>query len=217
MITMAEKEENSEEEQLSEKQRRRQKLYDQLDMPLLFDKYDMEEVEVHDPGLKRYLDLFPILVPHSGGSHANKSFGKEDVSIIERLINRLMRTEEFTGKKNSTYKVVKEAMDIIHDRTEENPVQVLVNAIENTAPREETTRITYGGISVPKAVDVSPCRRLSHALSNITNGAVKATYKNDRGVASCLADEIIQASRADRNSFAISKKQEIERMAQSAR
>ena len=44
--------------------------------------------------------------------------------------------------------------------TKLNPVQVFVNAIENAAPREEVTRLKYGGIAVPKAVDVSPSRRV---------------------------------------------------------
>ncbi|MFW6040687.1 MAG: 30S ribosomal protein S7 [Thermoplasmatota archaeon] len=198
-------------------QTKREHLYENLDMPLLFDKYDMKEVEVRDPGLKKYINLLPILVPHSGGSFSNKRFGNEEVSLIERLINSMMRSEKFTGKKTKCYNAVREAMDIIHKRTKKNPVQILVDAIENSAPREETTQITYGGISVPKAVDVSPCRRLSIAIANNTKGAVKASYKNKKNISECLADELIKASNGDRNSYAISKKEEMERMAQSAR
>ncbi|MBS3781093.1 MAG: 30S ribosomal protein S7 [Candidatus Thermoplasmatota archaeon] len=195
----------------------RERLYESLDMPLLFGKYDMKEVEVTDPGLEKYMDLLPILLPHSGGTHANKRFKKEEVSIIERLINHMMRTQDFTGKKLKSYNVVRDALDIIYERTEKNPVQVLVDAIENSAPREETTQITYGGISVPKAVDVSPCRRISLALSKISQGAVKASYKNKKDISTCLAEELIMASRKDRNSFGVSKKEETERMAASAR
>ncbi|MFW6376012.1 MAG: 30S ribosomal protein S7, partial [Thermoplasmatota archaeon] len=212
---MADNEE--EKEEMTEDQIKKQELYESLDMPLLFDKYDMKEVEVKDRGLKKYINLLPILLPHSGGSHANKRFGKEEVSIIERVINNMMKTEEYTGKKTKAYNTVRDAMDIIHEKTEQNPVEVLVRAIENTSPREETTRITYGGISVPKAVDVSPARRISHSLQNITKGAVKASYKNKNDIAACLADELMKASKNDKNSFAISKKEEIERMAQSAR
>ncbi len=197
--------------------RDREKLYESLNMPLLFGKYDMKEVEVDDPGLKRYINLLPILLPHSGGTHANKRFKKEEISIIERLINHMMRTEDFTGKKLKAYNVARDAMDIIHERTDNNPVQVLVDAIENSAPREETTQITYGGISVPKAVDVSPCRRISLALSKISQGAVKASYKNKKDISTCLAEELIMASRKDKNSFGVSKKEETERMAASAR
>ncbi len=209
--------ENTEEEKTTEEQRRRERLYEELDMPLLFDKYDMKEVEVGDPGLEKYINLLPVLVPHSGGTHAKKRFEKEKVSIIERLINNMMRTQDYTGKKMKSYKAVRNALDEIHERTEKNPVQVLVMAIENSAPREETTQITYGGISVPKAVDVAPCRRISLSLSKIAQGAVKASYKNNKDVSICLAEEIIKSSRADRDSFAVSKKEETERMAASAR
>ncbi len=192
-------------------------IFDTLEMPLLFDKYDMREVVVKDPGLKRYINLQPMLVPHSGGSFANKRFGKEEVSIIERLISSMMRGGRYTGKKTKAYKIIKESFDIINQKTDKNPVQILVEAIENSAPKEETTQITYGGISVPKAVDVSPWRRLSIALGNNAKGAIKASYKNKKGIAVCLAEELIKTANGDRNSFAVSRKDEMERMAQSAR
>ncbi len=209
--------ENTDVSEKTELESQRERLYESLDMPDLFGKYDMKEVEVRDSGLERYINLLPILLPHSGGKHANKRFKKEEISIIERLINNMMRTEDFTGKKLKAYNAVKDAMDIVNERTEKNPVQVLVDAIENSAPREETTQITYGGISVPKAVDVSPSRRISLALSKITQGAVKASYKNPKKISTCLAEELIKASRRDRDSFAVSKKEETERMAASAR
>lgn len=195
----------------------KEEVFETLEMPSLFGKYDMEEVKVTDPGLKRYINILPILLPHSGGTHGNQRFGTMGVSIIERLINAMMRTNEFTGKKTKAYNIVKDSMDIIDERAGRNPVQVLVEAVENSAPREETTQITYGGISVPKAVDVSPSRRVSIAISNNAKGAVKAAYKNDKGVAVCLAEELLKASDGERDSFGVSKKEEMERMAQSAR
>ncbi len=205
------------EEKKEEVQKSEKGIFDTLEMPLLFDKYDMKEVKITDPGLKKYINLTPVLVPHSGGRHGNKKFGNTDVSIIERLINFMMRTERFTGKKMKAYKAVKEAMDIIHERTEKNPVQILITAIEHSSPKEETTQIRYGGISVPKAVDVSPSRRTSIALSNNAKGAVKASYKNKRSISECLANELMNAAKGEKTSFAVSRKEEMERMAQSAR
>lgn len=184
---------------------------------LLFDKYDMSEVVIRDGGLAKYIDLTPTAIPCSGAKHANKPFGKSKVSIVERLINNMMRTEKYTGKKIKAYKVVKEAFDIIHKKTNKNPVQVLVEALENAAPREEVTRLQFGGISVPKAVDISPSRRLDIALRNICKGAVTASYKNKKSAAACLADELIMASKGDMNSYSVAKKEEIERVAVSAR
>src|SRR6056297_4280317 len=117
----------------------------------LFGVWDIVEIEYADPSTQRYINVTPIA--HTMGRHASKQFKKSEISIVERLVNRLMQSEDNTGHKQKTMKIVKEAFEIVHERTEENPVQVLVRAVENAAPREETVRLKYGGISVPKAVD----------------------------------------------------------------
>jgi len=184
---------------------------------LLFDKYDLSEITVTDAGLARYINLDPVMVPHTGARHANRPFAKSKMNIVERLVTNMMRTEDYTGKKTKTYSVVMDAFGIIEAKTKKNPVQVLIDALENTTPREEVTRLRYGGVSVPKAVDISSSRRLDIALRNICKGAVSSTYKNTKSVEVCLANEIMLAAKGDMNSAAISKKEEIERIAASAR
>jgi small subunit ribosomal protein S7 len=184
---------------------------------LLFGKYSSSEVVVRDGGLAKYINLTPTLVPHSDGRHANRWFGKTKLNIVERLINNMMRTEVFTGKKMKAYRVTRDAFDTIAKKTNKNPIQVLVEALENAAPREEITRLQFGGISVPKAVDVGPSRRLDIALRNVTRGAIQSSFKNTKPIYECLADELILASRNDMNSFSVAKKEEVERVASSAR
>ena len=183
----------------------------------VFGKYDTTEIVINDAGLAKYIDLNSTSVPHSGGKHANKWFGKSNLSIVARLINNIMRTEKYTGKKLKAYKAVSDAFDIIAAKTKKNPVQVLVEALENAAPREEVTRLQFGGISVPKAVDISPQRRLDIALRNVSSGVVAASAKNKKTIQDCLADEIMLAAKGDMTSFAVAKKEETERVAQSAR
>jgi small subunit ribosomal protein S7 len=179
-------------------------------------KYDMKEVKVQDLGLVKYINLDVENVYH-GGIYSNKIFGKSKVPVVERLINNLMRTEMYNGKKTKAYKVVRDAFDIIDKRAKTNPLQVLVDAIQNAAPIEETTRLRLGGINVPKAVDVSPQRRLDVAIRNICTGAFNASHKNKKSAEACLADEIMKASKNDVTSFAIAKKNDAERIAKSAR
>ena len=184
----------------------------------LFERYDLSEVVVHDAGLAKYINLSPIVIPHTGGRWAAKPFGKAKTNVVERLINGMMRTEVFTGKKAKSYRVVRSAFQIIEKKAAgKNPVQVLVDALEKAAPREEVTRLRFGGISVPRAVDVSPQRRLDMALRGITQGAVAATFKNKKPVEECLADEILHAAKGDMQSSAVAKKEELERVAGSAR
>jgi small subunit ribosomal protein S7 len=185
--------------------------------PLMFGKYDSSEVVVEDVGLAKYMDLTPTNIPHSGGKHANRWFGKSNLSIVERLINDIMRTEKFTGKKMKAYKTVSQAFDIVAEKTNENPIQILVSGLERAAPREEITRLQYGGISVPKAVDIAPQRRLDIALRNLSNGVVEISSKSKKSISQCLADEMMLAAKGDMQSFSVSKKEEIERVAQAAR
>ena len=183
----------------------------------LFGKYSFSGVVVPNPGLQRYINIEPVSIPHTGARHANRPFAKQHMNIVERLINGMMRTEHGTGQKAKMYRVVEEAFDIIERRTKENPIQVYIDALCNSAPKEEVTRLRYGGINVPKAVDVSASRRLDIALRNVCKGAVQSSHKSRKRLPQSLADEIILASKRDINSYAVGKKEELERIAASAR
>ncbi|VVC02882.1 30S ribosomal protein S7 [Candidatus Burarchaeum australiense] len=198
---------------------------------MIFNKYDMSEVKVDDLSLGPYINLTPVSLPHSHGRQAHKQFGKMRVNIVERLVNKLMRggTGEKTsgkvirthgklqGKKSKAMKTVEEAFADIAKRTNQNPVQVLVLALKNTAPREDTTRVQYGGISYQVAVDVSPQRRLDMDLRNLALSAIMAAFNNPKTLGQALADEIVLASQNSINSYAIKKRDETERMARSTR
>ncbi|WP_312911596.1 30S ribosomal protein S7 [Natronosalvus caseinilyticus] len=181
----------------------------------LFGTWDVSEIAYNDPSTERYLAVTPIA--HTAGRHASKQFKKSELSVVERLANRLMQTEENTGKKQQTLKIIRDAFEIVNDRTEENPVQVLVTAVENAAPREETVRLKYGGISVPKAVDVAPQRRVDQALKFIAEGAHSASFKSPTSASEALASQLIGASNYDVQTYAINQKEEKERVAAAAR
>ena len=199
----------------------------------VFGRWSVEDVVVEDPSLRPYINLEPRILPHTHGRHAKKTFGKAQVHIVERLINKVMRSgassykvgghfmrreqRSLMSKKIKAYEVVKEAFAIIERRTKRNPIQILIKAIENSAPREDTTTIAFGGIRYHMAVDIAPMRRLDVALRNIALGASAKCYKNKTSYAQALAEEIIAAANRDPKSFAYSKKEEIERIAQSSR
>ena len=65
------------------------------------------------------------------------------------------------GKKLLTVRIVKHSFEIIHLLTGENPLQILVNAVINSGPREDSTRIGRAGTVRRQAVDVSPLRRVN--------------------------------------------------------
>lgn len=199
--------------------------------PLLFNKWSYTDVDVAKDGLKRYINLTPVFLPHTSGRGAGKQFSKSQMNIVERLVNRMMRSGQGTrkvagkyirdggntGKKQKALKIVKDAFEIIEKRTKKNPIQVFIDAIVHTTPQEETTVIIYGGIRYHQAVDVAPQRRIDFALKHISLGAFSQAFKSKTPVAEALAEELMWAADGEQKSYAVQRKEETERIAQSAR
>ncbi|MFQ5531476.1 MAG: 30S ribosomal protein S7 [Candidatus Nanoarchaeia archaeon] len=193
----------------------------------IFDLYDISEIQVEDPGLKSAINLEPKLILKSHGINFQK-FGQTKVNIVERLMNKLavaghrgkkhrIILGHSTGKYSKNMKIVLEAFQMIEKKTGKNPVAVLVKAIENSAPRDETTVIEYGGARYPQAVDVSPLRRVNLALKHLIHGASDKAFNKKKTITQGLAEEITLAADGNGESFAIKKKNEAEKQADSAR
>lgn len=184
---------------------------------MVFGKWDATDVVCEDPGLAPYINLQTIGTPHSGGRHANEYFGKANLSIIERFINNLMRSGKFSGKKQHCAKAFENALDTISEKTGANPLQNFIDAIKEAAPCEEITRIKMGAVSQPKAVDSSPMRRIDIALRNLSVGCASATAKSKKSLTEGIVSEITKAAQGDVSSYSVAKRDEVERIASSAR
>jgi small subunit ribosomal protein S7 len=196
-----------------------------------FDRWSADDIVIGDPGLKRYIRLEPGMVMIGGGRHSRKQFGKASAPIVERLINKIMRSgpgvrklggkairgAKACGKKYNARNIVRKSFEIVEERAKKNPIQVLVDAIQNSAPREETTRISYGGITYYVGVDSAPQRRLDTALKNLAAGSFAASFSKKKTIEECLAEELIMAANNDTKSFAVARKEEGERIAKGAR
>lgn len=184
---------------------------------LLFNKWDSSDIEVKDPGLKRYIFFRECIIPHTCGRHAHKRFHKSNIHIIERFANKLMAPGRNAGKKILVLNALKRCFEILEIKTGSNPLQVLVDAISYTAPREETTRISYGGIVFHSAVDSSPQRRVDIALKLIALSIQRASFNSIKSLEEIIAEQVLLAASNDPKSNAIKRKQDIERVALSAR
>lgn len=192
---------------------------------LLFRKWDMSDIEIKDPGLKTAISLRKQILPYTFGRSALKRFNKAEVNIVERLCNKVMHfgkkyaknTGRMTGKKTKVLNTVKLAFEIIALKTGKNPVEVLVRAIENSAPNEDTTRIVYGGTVYHVSVDVAPIRRVDMALKFIGDSIRDATYSNPKPIEEHMAEQLILAAANDPNAPSVKKKHELERIAQASR
>ncbi|ALC45732.1 RpS5b [Drosophila busckii] len=186
----------------------------------LFGRWSCEDICISDISLQDYIavkEKFARYLPHSAGRYAAKRFRKAQCPIVERLACGLMMKGRSNGKKLMACRIVKHAFEIIHLLTAENPLQVTVNAIVNAGPREDSTRIGRAGTVRRQAVDVSPLRRVNQAIWLICTGTREAAFRNIKTIAECLADEMINAAKGSSNSYAIKKKDELERVAKSNR
>jgi len=192
---------------------------------LLFRKWDLSNIEIKDPGLKNAISINKIIMPLTFGRSALKRFNKAEVNIVERLANKLLHfgkryaknTGRMGGKKTRAIKTVKAALEIIHLKTGKNPIEILVRAIENSAPNEDTTRIVYGGTVYHVSVDVAPLRRVDLALRFIAEGVRDASFSNPKAIEENLAEHLISAAQNDMNAPSIKKKNELERIAMASR
>ena len=73
--------------------------------------------------------------------------------------------------------------------------QILVDAVINSGPREDSCRVGSAGVVRRQAVDISPMRRVSQALWLLTTGARESAFRNIKTVAECLAEEIMNAAK----------------------
>ncbi|MBD3192997.1 MAG: 30S ribosomal protein S7 [Candidatus Heimdallarchaeota archaeon] len=203
--------------QAEEEEEKEEEIFEFADEIKLFNKWSYKDLVVEDPGLKAYISLKPVITPHTGGRYEHQRFKKAEMPIVERLVNKMMKTSQGAGKKQRMIKAVRIAFEIINLQTGKNPIQVLIDAIQNSAPREEVTRITYGGMAQLQSVDVAPMRRVDIALRNIVEGVYRKSFNNILTAEEILAKELIDAAENNSGSYAVSKMQEVERIALSAR
>lgn len=194
----------------------------------LFGRWECK-AETTDRGLIGYINVAPVVVPRkSHGRHAARQFYKNNVSIVERLMNHMFvpghrgKRHKYTsglcsGTSLTNYGNVKKAFAIVEERTKKSPLEVLVRAIENAALREEVSSYQIGSIIARKAVVTSPQRRVDLALRFLVQGAFRRTHGTKKTMSQALADEILAAYSNSKDSFAIQERERLEREAEGAR
>ena len=198
---------------------------------LLFQKYNVKGLAVNDASLEKYIKLSKRSYPNIFGRRKYHAYYLSHVDVVERLISKIMRggtgkkisgkvirrKGALQGKKLKVMHILEEAFEMIQKKTNKNPVQVLLEAVQNAAPIEDTTRVRYGGISYNVAVGISSQRRLDVALRNVALAGLMSSFKNKKTLAEALANEIILASTNSPDSYAVKKRVEVERIAKRAR
>ncbi|MBI3190844.1 30S ribosomal protein S7 [archaeon] len=191
----------------------------------LFGKW--EPVEVTDPSLRGYVNTDGRFLPRTEGSSRGR-FHKSRMHIVERLALKMLipghtgkkhklSSGRFGGNYSNVISAVEKALDIIHQKEKKNPLEVLVNAIENAALREEVVSYQKGSVIAREAVVSSPQRRVDKTLKYIAQSTYRKSFKSKKKLSEALADELLAAARGSTDSFAIKEKERIEREASGAR
>merc|ERR1711975_175526 len=177
----------------------------------LFNKWTYDDVEISEIALYDYMTVKQqkrarSFLPHTAQRYNVKRFRKAQCPLVERLTNSLMMHGRNNGKKMMAVRIVQQAFQIIHLLTDENPIQILVDAVINSGPREDATRV---GSARRQAVDVSPIRRVNQAIYLLTQGARQAAFRNIKTISECLATELVNAAKKSGNSYAVKKKMKL--------
>jgi small subunit ribosomal protein S5e len=184
----------------------------------LFDQYSYGEVQVDNISLKPYINLSRhTILPHAATTETRGREGKARMPIAERFVCSLMRRGRNSGKKRLAISCFKDACFIIHALAKRNPLQVLVDAIINAGPREDIARMGRSGSMKRSSVDLSPLKRISVGIRLLTTGIRASAFRSRKSLGEVIADELIAASTGSQSSYAIKKKEEIERTAKGNR
>ena len=192
--------------------------------PKLFGKWSYENVQCSEHSLVEYLSVrnvkSQVYTPYTAGKYQKKRFQKVSCPITERFTNMLMvGNHRQNGKKQQAVRIFRQTLEIIHLLTGQNPLEVLFEAIVQSGAREDSTRIGSGGTVRRQAVDVSPLRRINQAIYLLCKGSRESAFRSFKSMSETLADEVINASKGvgQSNSYAVKKKDEIERVAKGNR
>merc|ERR1712159_918325 len=178
--------------------------------PLLFGKWNYEDLNISDKTMEIYISVHTskqkVFVPHTAGRYQLKRFRKASMPLIERLMGSVAFHGRNTGKKLKAMRIVQQALDIINHHTGENPIQVLIDAITNCGPREDSAKAGNGGVVKRTAVDVSSFRRVNQGIYFIAGAARNKGLRTIKQMAEILADEIMAASKNSPNCAACKKR-----------
>jgi len=128
--------------------------------------------------------------------------------LISRLVNKL----NYQGRKLAAENVVYDAMTIIADKTKQDALNVLTQAIENVRPLLEVKARRVGGATYQVPIEVQPTRSTTIAMRWIIDAARQKTGKP---MAVRLADELLAANKKE--GMAFKKREDTHKMAEANR
>jgi small subunit ribosomal protein S7 len=125
--------------------------------------------------------------------------------LVARMINGIMHK----GKKTVAESIVYGSLEVIKEKTKEDPVNVLKKAVENTKPLLEVKSRRVGGATYQVPVEVRPERRLALSLRWMINFA---RGRSEKSMVARLSSEILDAY--NNRGLTVKKKEDTHKMAE---
>ena len=125
--------------------------------------------------------------------------------LVAMFVNRLMEG----GKKSKATRIMYDALDIIEERMQRNPVEVFEQAVTNATPLIEVKPRRVGGATYQVPVEVSAHRRLSLALRWLVKSA---RTRFGKSMTAKLANELMDAAQG--TGATVKRREDTHRMAE---
>lgn len=128
------------------------------------------------------------------------------------VITKFMNSVMYDGKKSAAEGIVYGALDVIEDKTRQDPVGVFHEALTNVMPTVEVRSRRVGGATYQVPVEVRPERRQALAIRWLITAARK---RNDKTMVERLSGELLDAS--NNRGTAVKKREDTHKMAEANR
>ncbi len=128
--------------------------------------------------------------------------------LVTQFVNKVLSR----GKRTLAERIVYEALETVHDKTNADPVSILKKAVENTRPELEVRSRRVGGATYQVPVEVRPRRATTLAIRWLVGFA---RSRREKTMAERLANEILDA--ANSTGAAVKRREDLHKMAESNR
>ena len=125
--------------------------------------------------------------------------------LVTKFVNNMM----LAGKKSTAYRIFYEAMDIVSEKSGENPVDVWKKALANVTPAVEVRSRRIGGATFQIPSEIPAGRKMSIGMKNLIGFSRK---RHEKSMGQKLAGEVLAAYKEEGSSY--KKKEDTHRMAE---
>ncbi len=135
-----------------------------------------------------------------------------DPKFGDQLVTQFVNNMMFSGKKSLAFEVFYKSLEIVAERTGDDPHEVWKKALNNVTPQVEVRSRRVGGSTYQIPTEIPPKRRVSVGMKWLIRFA---RARSGKGMPQKLAAEIIAASNNEGNAF--KRKEDTHKMAESNR